>query len=168
MTYCIIRSVLDLRGFIKSHDVDVKEDEGVFYYHFPMTGRKLESYLSDTSLLASLVSDKCRDSGGMVLWREKELEYNFENSEDICFSQEYYSCKSAIASNIMQAILLVDNMDVFAFQPEIVGTYRDYEATGDIPIIFKTTYLDMIHSTNFRGMSFSSLDKFLQGTNILR
>lgn len=168
MTYCIIRSVLDLRGFIKSHDVDIKEVDGAFYYHFSMTGRKVESYLNEVSLLASLISDKCRDSRGMDLWREKELEYNFENSEDICFSQEYYSCKSAIASNVMQAIMLVDNIDVFAFQPEIVGTYRDYEATGDIPIIFKTTYLDMIHSTNFMGMDFSSLDKFLQGTNILR
>lgn len=167
---CIIRSSIEFDTNDLSFTAKKKVND-FWYYYLDVSGTNIANKISQRGSLLYKISECCLSSKYLPLWKEKESMYSIRDdldlidNESICFSREYCDCKSKITEESFRGIMLLDDLSVFEIKASVVGMYRDYEKTGNLPIILSSNYVDDIYNTSYEGKDFTSLEGYLSTRN---
>lgn len=163
MSVCITKSDLELSNLLYKF-----EEHSGNYYRTKFIGRNIKDIILDETSLKELICNSAITSDLMNIWREKEAMYqHIENNDDleaddkVCYSQEYFALKSKIVEPLFRAIILTDDYDLFLVRAEIKGTYKDYETSKKLDLVFITEYIDSIFCTPYEDVNFLSLEGYL-------
>lgn len=160
MSIGIIRSCIDFKNNILLNTSKRKVGDMFYYYSDTVEDKDIDSIVVFKEEFKRLISTACLDSKYLRLWGEKEKMYNLNDINNIACSREYFDCKSKVTEQALRGIVFVEDsgLNVFKIRAEIVGFYKDFIETGELPITFITEYVDCLYETPY---DISSLDAYI-------
>lgn len=152
MNHCIIRSSLDLSGYL---EVPSFKHNNFYYHHIEISGRNI--ILSDD--LLKFLADNCNST---EKWLSLESEYN---TNELTFDNEYFKVKDEITQNVFQGVIFDSDLELFEVRLVIIGLAKDISSKGSFSLMPVTTYKDCIMCTSYYDVNYTDVENYIKTRN---